>query len=93
MEEYHCKGRSQAYDYPIRGSSNIQDKISYKRCDYKFTVVNNKLHSRYFIKSDKEWEKALKISKIFISFCSENSIKSRVVQDEWEPAFQLRKKD
>jgi len=37
-------------------------------------------------------EKALKISKVFILFCSENSIKSRAVQDEWEAAFQLRKK-
>ena len=37
-------------------------------------------------------EKALQLSKIFILFCSENSIKSQAVEDEWKAAFQLRKK-
>lgn len=37
-------------------------------------------------------ERSLKISKTFILFCSENSIKSKSVEDEWKAAFQLRKK-
>jgi len=37
-------------------------------------------------------ERSLRISKVFILFCTEKSIKSKAVEDEWEAAFQLRKK-
>ncbi len=37
-------------------------------------------------------EKALKECNIFVLFCSENSLNSRAVTDEWQAAFQLRKK-
>lgn len=37
-------------------------------------------------------EKTLKKCNVFILFCSENSIKSQAVTDEWQAAFQLRKK-
>ncbi|MFX1499726.1 MAG: TIR domain-containing protein, partial [Promethearchaeota archaeon] len=37
-------------------------------------------------------EDTLKSSNIFILFCSENSAKSSAVKDEWQAAFQLRKK-
>ena len=37
-------------------------------------------------------ERSLRISKVFILFCSEKSMKSKAVEDEWESAFQLRKK-
>lgn len=37
-------------------------------------------------------EKTLKKSNVFILFCSKNSIKSQAVTDEWQAAFQLRKK-
>ena len=33
----------------------------------------------------------LEVSNTFILFCSENSIKSRAVKDEWQAAFQMRK--
>ncbi len=39
----------------------------------------------------KYMERALKISRVFILFCTENSLKSKAVTDEWESAFQLRK--
>jgi len=37
-------------------------------------------------------ERTLRLSKIFIFFCSENSMKSKAVEDEWQAAFQMRKK-
>lgn len=37
-------------------------------------------------------ERTLQLSKTFILFCSENSMKSQAVEDEWKAAFQLRKK-
>ncbi len=37
-------------------------------------------------------EKTLKKCNVFVFFCSENSIKSQAVTDEWQAAFQLRKK-
>ena len=37
-------------------------------------------------------ERTLRRSKIFILFCSENAIKSQSVEDEWQAAFQLRKR-
>lgn len=36
-------------------------------------------------------DETLEISNTFILFCSENSIKSRAVKDEWQAAFQMRK--
>ena len=38
-------------------------------------------------------EKTLKECNVFVLFCSENSLNSRAVTDEWQAAFQLRKKD
>ncbi|MHA2283435.1 MAG: toll/interleukin-1 receptor domain-containing protein [Promethearchaeota archaeon] len=40
----------------------------------------------------KYMEQSLQISKVFILLCSENSLKSKSVQDEWQVALQLRKK-
>jgi len=40
----------------------------------------------------KYMERSLRISRVFVLFCSENSLKSKAVEDEWEAAFQLRKK-
>jgi len=37
-------------------------------------------------------EKALKMSKTFILFCSKNALKSKVVEGEWEAAYQMKKK-
>jgi hypothetical protein len=37
-------------------------------------------------------EKTLSISKVFVFFCSENAVKSKAVADEWQAAFQMRKK-
>ena len=37
-------------------------------------------------------EVTLKESNTFVLFCSENSAKSSAVKDEWQAAFQLRKK-
>jgi len=36
-------------------------------------------------------EQTLKRTNVFVLFCSENSIKSKAVEDEWQAAFQLRK--
>ena len=36
-------------------------------------------------------DETLEVSTIFILFCSENSIKSKAVKDEWQAAFQMRK--
>ncbi len=36
-------------------------------------------------------EQTLKETNVFVFFCSENSIKSKAVEDEWHAAFQLRK--
>jgi len=38
-------------------------------------------------------ERTLKECSVFILFCSQNSLNSRAVTDEWQAAFQLRKKD
>jgi len=38
-------------------------------------------------------ERTLKECNVFILFCTENSWNSRAVTDEWQAAFQLRKKD
>ncbi len=40
----------------------------------------------------KYMERTLRISRIFVFFCTERSLKSKAVTDEWEAAFQLRKK-
>ncbi len=40
----------------------------------------------------KYMERTLKISKAFVLICSERALKSRAVEDEWQAAFQLRKK-
>jgi len=37
-------------------------------------------------------EETLKKTNVFILFCSQNSINSMAVKDEWQSAFQLRKK-
>ncbi len=37
-------------------------------------------------------ERTLTITKVFVFFCSENSIRSKAVEDEWQAAFQMRKK-
>lgn len=36
-------------------------------------------------------EETLKISNVFVLFCTENSMKSKAVKDEWQAAYQLRK--
>ncbi|MFW9990146.1 MAG: TIR domain-containing protein, partial [Candidatus Odinarchaeota archaeon] len=33
-----------------------------------------------------------KVSNVFVLFCSENAARSKSVEDEWQAAFQLRKK-
>ncbi|MFX1296063.1 MAG: TIR domain-containing protein [Promethearchaeota archaeon] len=37
-------------------------------------------------------ERTLSITKTFVFFCSEHAIKSKAVEDEWQAAFQMRKK-
>jgi parallel beta-helix repeat protein len=36
-------------------------------------------------------ERTLRISNVFVLFCSENASRSKAVEDEWQAAFQLRK--
>ncbi len=36
-------------------------------------------------------EETLEVSNTFLLFCSENSVKSKAVKDEWQAAFQMRK--
>jgi hypothetical protein len=36
-------------------------------------------------------DETLEVSNTFLLFCSENSIKSKAVRDEWQAAFQMRK--
>ena len=38
-------------------------------------------------------EESLTKTEVFVLFCSENSSKSKAVKDEWQAAFQLKKKD
>ena len=38
-------------------------------------------------------EETLRNTNVFILFCSENSMNSKAVRDEWQAAFQLRKKE
>jgi len=40
----------------------------------------------------KYMERTLKTTNVFVLFCSENAAKSHSVEDEWQAAFQLRKK-
>ncbi|MFX1411432.1 MAG: TIR domain-containing protein, partial [Promethearchaeota archaeon] len=37
-------------------------------------------------------EETFKVSNVFILFCSENAMKSQAVKDEWQAAFQMRKR-
>ena len=37
-------------------------------------------------------ERSLTITKVFVFFCSENAIRSKAVEDEWQAAFQMRKR-
>ncbi|MFW9988744.1 MAG: NosD domain-containing protein, partial [Candidatus Odinarchaeota archaeon] len=37
-------------------------------------------------------ERTLKMTKVFVFFCTQHSVKSRAVEDEWQAAFQMRKK-
>ncbi len=37
-------------------------------------------------------ERTLKITKVFVFFCTEHSVRSKAVEDEWQAAFQMRKK-
>jgi hypothetical protein len=39
----------------------------------------------------KYMEESMQISKVFVLFCSTNSLKSKSVEDEWQAALQLRK--
>jgi hypothetical protein len=38
-------------------------------------------------------EETLRITNVFVIFCSQKSLQSKAVKDEWQAAFQLRKKD
>jgi len=38
-------------------------------------------------------ERTLRTTNVFILFCTENSLNSKAVEDEWQAAFQLRKKE
>ncbi len=37
-------------------------------------------------------ERTLSITKVFVFFCTEHSVRSKAVEDEWQAAFQMRKK-
>jgi len=54
-------------------------KVSYWQADSKENIVE-------FM------EQTLKDCDVFVLFCSENSNKSKAVKDEWQTAFQMRKK-
>ncbi len=54
-------------------------KVSYWQADSKQNIVE-------FM------EDTLKNTDIFVLFCSKNSVKSNAVKDEWQAAFQMRKK-
>ena len=54
-------------------------KVSYWQADSKQNIVE-------FM------EDTLKSTDVFVLFCSKNSVKSNAVKDEWQAAFQMRKK-
>lgn len=54
------------------------DKVFYWEVDSGENVVNY-------------MERTMKISQIFVLFCSSNAIKSKAVKGEWETAYQLMK--
>lgn len=54
-------------------------KVSYWQADSKQNIVE-------FM------EDTLKNTDVFVLFCSKNSVKSNAVKDEWQAAFQMRKK-
>jgi hypothetical protein len=54
------------------------NKVSYWERDSKANIVE-------FM------EETLDVSTTFILFCSERSVKSKAVKDEWQAAFQMRK--
>ena len=54
-------------------------KTSYWQADSKQNIVD-------FM------EETLKNTDVFVLFCSKNSVKSNAVKDEWQAAFQMRKK-
>jgi len=55
------------------------EKVFYWEVDSKENIV-------------KYMEQTMQISKVFVLFCSANALKSKSVEDEWQAAFQLRKK-
>lgn len=80
--------------------------LSYSTLDadhFKIGEIANKLQSLpridkiFFWEADSGenivtyMERTLRLSKVFVLFCSENSLKSKAVEDEWQVAFQLRK--
>ena len=80
--------------------------LSYSTLDaenFKINEIANKLQSLQKIDKMFFWEadsgenivtymeRTLRLSKVFVLFCSENSLKSKAVEDEWQAAFQLRK--
>jgi len=81
--------------------------LSYSTLDtnyFKIKEVANRLESYPRINNVLFWEedsqenivvymeKTLSMSKVFVFFCSENAVKSKAVADEWQAAFQMRKK-
>ena len=91
-------------NYYIRGN-NVFLSYSTKDSEYfKIPEISNRLEEHPKIDNVYFWEvdsgenivtymeKTLKMCKVFILFCTEKSIKSQAVEDEWQSAFQLRKK-
>ncbi len=98
-ETYEAKYQNGSKDFKIFLSYSTKDseyfqifKISERL--KKFPRINNVLfwekHSGENI--IKYVERTLKVSNVFVLFCSENAARSKSVEDEWQAAFQLRKK-
>lgn len=81
--------------------------LSYSTLDsehYQISMIASELEKDPLIDKVNYWEensgenivefmeKTLRTSKIFLLFCSQNALNSQSVEDEWQAAFQLRKR-
>ncbi len=81
--------------------------LSYSTLDsenYQISLIASELEKDLLINKVNYWEensgenivefmeRTLRISQVFLLFCSQNALNSQSVEDEWQAAFQLRKR-
>ncbi len=90
------KGEEKKYNLFISYSTVDRDYFQIKRIERELKKYPNINQISYWERDSKAnivefMDETLEVSNTFLLFCSEHSIKSKAVKDEWQAAFQMRK--